>query len=79
MFDFGDAIKQLKAGKKVARSGWNGAGLWLELQRPDAHSKMSLPYVYINYPINARNSPGARVPWIASQTDMLAEDWFLVD
>lgn len=72
---FGDALHFLKLGKKVARAGWNGKGLWLELQQPDAHSKMTLPYVYLNYPQDAQNTPGARVPWLASQTDMLAEDW----
>jgi len=73
--DFGDAIRALKAGKHVARSGWNGKGMWLDLQRPDENSKMTLPYVYLNYPADAANTPGARVPWLASQTDMLAEDW----
>ncbi len=76
--DFGDALRFLKAGNKVARDGWNGKGLWLELQWPDDGSKMTLPYVYLNYPDDARNTPGARVPWLASQTDMLAEDWEIV-
>lgn len=75
MMNFGSALEALKSGGKVARTGWNGKGLWLELQRPDAHSKMTLPYIYINYPTDAQNTPGARVPWLASQTDMLAEDW----
>lgn len=73
--DFGNALNELKAGNKVQRTGWNGKGLWLELQRPDAHSKMTLPYLYLSYPDDAQNTPGARVPWLASQTDMLAEDW----
>jgi hypothetical protein len=73
--DFGDALAALKRGEKVSRAGWNGKGLWLELQTPDANSKMTLPYVFINYPADAVNTPGARVPWLASQTDMLAEDW----
>jgi len=76
--NFGDAIAALKAGGKVARSGWNGKGLWVELQVPDAHSKMTLPYLYLNYPTDAVNTPGARVPWLASQTDILAEDWEVV-
>lgn len=76
--DFGKAIEALKAGKKVAREGWNGKGLWLELQTPDEHSKMTLPYIYINYPLDAVNTPGARVPWLASQTDVLSEDWTIV-
>ena len=79
LFDFGTALEALKGGCKVARTGWNGKGLWLELQRPDTHSKMTLPYVYINYPADAPNTPGARVPWLASQTDVLAEDWKIVN
>ena len=47
-----------------------------DLQRPDVHSKMTLPYLYLNYPVDAQNTPGARVPWLASQTDILAEDWY---
>ena len=76
---FGGAIASLRKGNKVARSGWNGKGLWLELQVPDVNSKMTLPYIYINYPSNAQNTPGARVPWLASQTDMLTDDWLTVD
>ncbi len=76
--NFGSALEALKGGMKVARTGWNGKGLWLELQRPDAHSKMTLPYIFMSYPTDAINTPGARVPWLASQTDMLAEDWTLV-
>ena len=76
--DFGASLQELKRGNKVARSGWNGVGLWLELQTPDANSKMTLPYIYINYPDDAKTTPGAKVPWLASQTDMLAEDWCVV-
>lgn len=73
---FGDALAALKAGKKVARSGWNGKGMWLLLQTPDAHSKMTLPYIYIEYPAgHPAYANGSRVPWLASQTDVLAEDW----
>ena len=76
--NFGEAIAVMKAGIPICRAGWNGKGMWLELQRPDEHSKMTLPYVYLNYPADAQNTPGARVPWLASQTDMLAEDWKVV-
>lgn len=76
--NFGSALEALKANMKVSRSGWNGKGLWLELQVPDAHSKMTLPYIFMSYPEDAQNTPGARVPWLASQTDMLAEDWGIV-
>ena len=74
-FDFGGALNVLRLGGKVQRKGWNGKGLWLELQVPDAGSKMTLPYIFMSYPDDAQNTPGARVPWLASQTDMLALDW----
>ena len=73
---FSWALHQLKHGVKMARDGWNGKGMWLELQTPDEHSKMTLPYLYLNYPAGSAAYPdGARVPWLASQTDLLAEDW----
>jgi hypothetical protein len=82
--DFGQALTALKAGEKVSRRGWNGKGLHLELQRPDAHSKMTLPYIFMSYPSTPASDTAppshinARVPWLASQTDMLAEDWVTV-
>lgn len=83
-FGFGAALDVLKLGKRVARHGWNGKGLFLELQIPDAHSKMTLPYIYLNYPavlIDGGNQgiPEQRVPWMASQTDMLSMDWHEVE
>ena len=71
--NFGQAIEALKQGKKVARAGWNGKGMYLELQRPDAHSKMTLPYIYMY------TAQGDNVPWLASQTDMLSEDWVTIE
>lgn len=69
---FGEAITALKQGKKVCRRGWNGKGMWLNLQVPDEHSKMTLPYIYM------KTADNNLVPWLASQTDMLAEDWEIV-
>ena len=66
---FSAALAALKDGRRVARAGWNGKGMWLDLQIPDDHSKMTLPYIYM------RTAQGEVVPWLASQTDMLAEDW----
>lgn len=77
--DFGGALAALRSGQKVCRAGWNGKGMWVALQVPDKHSKMTLPYIYIEYPDGHPAYPsGSRVPWLASQTDMLAEDWEVV-
>lgn len=78
--NFGQALALLKQGYRVQRAGWNGKGMWLNLQVPDEHSKMTLPYLYLNYPEGSAAYPaGARVPWLASQTDMLAEDWAVLE
>jgi hypothetical protein len=71
--NFGTAIQMLKAGMRVARIGWNGKGMWLELQVPDAGSKMTLPYIYMF------TADKNLVPWLASQTDVLAEDWVVTN
>lgn len=78
--NIGQALDALKQGKKVRRGNWNGKNMWLLLQVPDAHSKMTLPYIYIEYPVGHPAYPnGSRVPWLASQTDLLAEDWEVVE
>jgi len=77
-YDFGWALNQLRNGNKVARKGWNGRGIFIELQRPDEHSKMTSPYIFINttgLQTDNSDAPKSLVPWLASQTDMLAEDW----
>ena len=78
--NFGNAIELLKQGKRVKRKGWNGRGIFLELQTPDEYSKMTHPYIYIDttgLETSNPNAPKDRVPWLASQTDMLSEDWVL--
>lgn len=80
--NFGKALEALKEGKKVARKGWNGKGIYLKLQNPDEHSKMTLPYIYIvttNLVTDNPDAPKGVVPWLASQTDMLAEDWIVLE
>jgi hypothetical protein len=72
---FSEALEAVKVGKAIQRSGWNGSGLLVKMQTPDANSKMTLPYLYIEYPLDAKNTPGAKCPWLASQTDIMAEDW----
>lgn len=70
--NFGQALDALRWGNKVARAGWNGKGMWINLQVPDAGSKMTLPYIYMF------TADGHQVPWLASQTDILATDWSIV-
>ena len=77
---FGQAIAELKKSNRVRRKGWNGVGIFLELQVPDEHSKMTHPYIYIDTTGLKTDNPDApkdRVPWLASQTDMLSEDWMV--
>lgn len=85
---FGAAIEALKKGLKVARSGWNGKGMWLVLVSgwngvltgTLRTNTMEMPSDWIGYSnfIAMYTSDKALVPWLASQTDMLAEDWSLV-
>jgi len=85
--NFGQALEALKRGEKVARVGWNGKGMWLVLQKgypdgipinrntaeatglPEGTVCKFLPYIMM------KTATGEFVPWLASQTDVLAEDW----
>lgn len=81
---FGSAIHYLKEGHKVQRVGWNGKGMWLKFIDPYNNTEFTLhektemevgtfaPYIGMN------TADNQFVPWLASQTDMLAEDWELV-
>lgn len=69
MVNFSYALNYIKQGKKVRRSGWNGKGMWIGLQKPDLYSKMTLPYIYMY------TADQHFVPWLASQTDILSDDW----
>lgn len=79
VFGFGQAIGRLKAtpGLRIARKGWNAHHV-LGLQVPDADSANSLPYIFMVVGADAADLQGKRVPWVASHTDLLAEDWFEV-
>lgn len=72
MINFSEALIQVKDGQPIARTGWNGKGQYVRIQRPDESSKMSLPYLYMV------TTEGKHVPWVASQTDILAADWYVV-
>lgn len=80
---FGLAIEALKEGKKVARDGWNGKNMWLSYLDPYNNKQFTLhekdiegtfsPY------IGMKTADNKYVPWLASQTDILAEDWVILE
>lgn len=86
--NFGHALEMLKRGHRVARSGWNGKGMFLFLV-PGSTFKVNRPPLLGIYPegtevnyhahIDMKTADGQVVPWLCSQTDALAEDWCLVE
>ena len=76
---FGDALVMLKAEKRVARAGWNGKAMWLSLvRRSDWDTCQFDPAELLPF-IAMKTADNKFVPWLASQTDMLAEDWCVVE
>ena len=80
-FTFGEAIRRLKAGEKVARKGWNGKGMFLFLVFPkELETKANVEIYSAQQSIAMRTADSSIVVgWLASQTDMLAEDWVVVE
>ena len=88
LLNFGQALDALKAGKLVARQGWNGKGTFLYFVKGSTFTVNRAPLLGI-YPegteitycphIDMKTADGSCVPWLASQTDVLAEDWLVVD
>lgn len=84
--NFCDAVHMLKLGKKVARAGWNGKGMWLALIAGDlwgigGKAPYDVPHGdHISHApfIGMRTADAKFVPWLASQTDVLAEDWQVI-
>jgi hypothetical protein len=78
--DFAYALNALKEGQKVERSGWNGKGMYLFLVAENEWSlAMGRPGDGKNLPwIGMKTVQGDLVPWLASQTDILADDWSIV-
>lgn len=75
--NFGQALEALKQGEKVARTGWNGNGMWLRLVNP-TETDFDYNYENLSY-IEMKTADNKLVPWLASQTDMLAEDWKIAE
>lgn len=85
--NFGQALEALKRGDKVGRAGWNGKGMFLFLV-PGSTFVVNRPPLLGIYPegtsidycphVDMKTADGKVVPWLCSQTDMLAEDWGIV-
>lgn len=85
--NFSDALVHIKAGTRVKREGWNGSGMWVYLvpgstftvdaDRPIGKVAPDLVGKSVAYRshIDMKTVDGPHVPWVASQTDLLAEDW----
>lgn len=87
MVDFGTALSSVKAGRRMQRIGWNGKGMFIFLVPGSTFKVNRAPLLGI-YPegteikyhghVDMRTADGQIVPWLCSQTDMLAEDWIEV-
>lgn len=73
LVDFSEALKYIKKGELCARVGWHGKNMHIGLQVPTKSSQMTLPYIYMY------TADENRIPWLASQTDLLAADWLVVE
>lgn len=87
--NFGQALEALKVGEKVVRSGWNGKGMWIVLVDNWFYGGKAAEYIADHAEANGLFIQGSCfiaiktvdnyfVPWLASQTDTLAEDWTIV-
>lgn len=85
---FGWAVKQMRDGKKVRRKGWNGQGMFIFLVQASKFYVNRPPLLGI-YPagttveyhshIDMKTAQGYVIPWLASQADILDDDWELAE
>jgi len=82
--DFGHALEALKHGEKVARTGWNGKNQYIQLatcisyKTTDGEIINTVHDAIGNKAIAFVGTSGIQLGWLASQADMLAEDWMIV-
>lgn len=87
MLNFSQALEAIKAGAKIARAGWNGKDMFVFLVKGSTFT-VNRPPLNVIYPegtevnyrshIDMKTVDGSIVPWVASQTDLLAEDWVTI-
>ena len=83
--EFGKAIELMKQGKRVKRNGWNGKNQYIELASNISYVNSKNEIINVNH-LNIGNqaiafvgTSGVQLGWLASQADMLADDWLLVE
>ena len=83
--NFGKAIDLLKEGKKVSRKGWNGKDQYIELATNISYKNADGEIININHKTMGNKAiafigtSGVQIGWLASQSDMLSDDWELID
>lgn len=83
--DFGKAIQRLKNGMRVQREGWNGKNQYIELATNISYKNVKGEIINAeheaigNKAIAFVGTSGVQLGWLASQADMLAEDWRIVE
>lgn len=83
--DFGEAIKLLKEGKKLQREGWNGKNQYIELAKEISYTNADGEIINAEHEVIGNKAiafvgtSGVQLGWLASQADMLAEDWKVVE
>ncbi|MNI63343.1 hypothetical protein D3C73_1187070 [compost metagenome] len=81
MYSFSHALIAMKCGSRVARVGWNGKNMWLVFVNPHNYSVDAIrsgshsvrPF------IGMKTADDNFVPWVASQSDLIEEDWIILD
>ena len=83
--DFSDAIRQVKKGARIQREGWNGKNQYVELATNISYKNAENQIVNVEHDAIGNNAlafvgtSGVQIGWLASQADMLAEDWKIKD
>ena len=82
---FGEAIEYMKTGKQLQRDGWNGKNQYIELATSISYKNTQGEIVNVEHEAIGNNAiafvgtSGVQLGWLASQADMLAEDWKIVE
>ena len=84
-YSFGEAIELVKHGERMCREGWNGKRQYIELATGISYKNTKGEIVNVehdaigNAAIAFVGTSGVQLGWLASQADMLAEDWYIVE